>query len=93
MAKDGKRLFGLTYMWFIVHLRGQGVVKDSLRSISYLLYQRDRGWLEVFGGEGARVVSRKLVRKAQVLSFNRVLVYVSLVFFSMTCFFFLFFVS
>lgn len=40
---DRKMFFGFTYMWFLVHLSRQGLLKGGLKSGSFLLYQGDRG--------------------------------------------------
>jgi hypothetical protein len=82
-----KRYFGLVYMWFLVQLRRQGLVKDRLEVGSYFLYQGDRGWLEVFGGEGARCLVKKVVEKLQELSFNTILAYIGIIFFFVSCLF------
>lgn len=39
----GKAFFGMTFMWFLVHLSRQGVVKDGVKVGSFMLYQADRG--------------------------------------------------
>lgn len=72
-----KRFFGVVYMWFLVYVRSQGVIKDSMKVGSVFLYQGDRGWLEVFGGSGAFLIRKRLVGVLQRVSFNSVLVYLS----------------
>jgi len=76
-----KNYFGITYIWFLVHVSRQGVVKEGLRVGSRFLYQRDRGWLEVIGGEGAYSLIKRFLCSFQDFSFNSVMVYISSIIF------------
>nr|YP_006303253.1 NADH dehydrogenase subunit 5 [Zygeupolia rubens]ADZ05380.1 NADH dehydrogenase subunit 5 [Zygeupolia rubens] len=76
-----KTYFGFIYMWFLTYLSGQGVIKSTIRSGSSMLYQVDRGWLEVLGGEGSLMFVKDMVVRAQGYNYNSVLVYLSLMIF------------
>lgn len=73
-------------MWFLSNTRSQGMIKDGLKTRSHLLYYSDRGWLEIFGGEGVYFFSNKFIVYMQKFSFNTLLVYLRV-----TLFFILFF--
>lgn len=72
---SNKLLYGITNIWFIVNLSRQGVVKKRIGFGSFFLYQRDRGWIEFFGGEGVSSLRKSVISWFQYYGFNRVLVY------------------
>ena len=76
-----KWYFGSCYIWFLSNTRRQGIIKDRLKIRSSLLYYGDRGWLEVFGGEGVYLFSNKFVVYVQKFSFNTLLVYLRFILF------------
>nr|YP_002995763.1 NADH dehydrogenase subunit 5 [Lineus viridis]ACO40322.1 NADH dehydrogenase subunit 5 [Lineus viridis] len=82
-----KSFYGFTYMWFLVQLSSQGVAKDSLKVGSFVLVQGDRGWFEFLGGQGSFSLIKKIICFGQELSFNSVAIYMSIVFFTLGCFF------
>nr|AZL92898.1 NADH dehydrogenase subunit 5 [Parborlasia corrugatus] len=81
-----KGYFGLVYMWFLVHLSGQGVLEGPLKVGSLALYQGDRGWMEVIGGKGSLFFLKKTIEVLQSYGFNNILVYLGGILFSVFLF-------
>nr|YP_009003687.1 NADH dehydrogenase subunit 5 [Iwatanemertes piperata]AHB53112.1 NADH dehydrogenase subunit 5 [Iwatanemertes piperata] len=89
VKKDVRRFlvsyFGLVYMWFLVEISSQGVVKDFL-NVGYIsLYLCDRGWEEFFGGEGSFLLVSRLSRGLQEYGHNSIMGYVSIIVFLLFC--------
>nr|YP_009162847.1 NADH dehydrogenase subunit 5 [Micrura bella]AKT74023.1 NADH dehydrogenase subunit 5 [Micrura bella] len=80
--------FGLVYMWFLVELSTQGVVKSVLSSGYVSLYVCDRGWEEIVSGEGVYYFVSFFSEGLPKWSHYSVLVYISALMFVMMCFLF-----
>lgn len=68
-------------MWFLVFLRRQGVLKNRVKLGAFFLYQRDRGWLEFFGGKGVFSLFSGGLAFLRKCSFNTILLFLSIIIF------------
>jgi len=82
-----KLFFSLSFMWFLVFLTRQGVLKNSLNLGSHFLYQSDRGWLEFFGGSGLSALLFKFFKFLANYRFNSILTFLGVIIFFRGIFF------